>query len=348
MGKAAADGRFGPDEAFASTVITHGGKVVAKIPGGFNSWDVLDRKAKEHHRGTREWVFIEVRRFCEMKDEDVIAKGGEEKAKTLFWLMGGGGTGKSVTIAVVCKRLYNKERLAAFHFCRHDNEANGEPIVIVRLICRMLCDTIDGFREELGAVDAAARAAAARAAAAAATATAAKATAPETAAAAKVKAAEGRQDEGGGLNVAEAMTTDKLGEAFETLVAKPLAKVKPPADGESKAIVIDALDEIKKEWVPDALRLITQHLAKLPPWIRIIITSRDEDGIKNVLSKTFDATELRCDEERNRGDVKGYLRHVATVNVASDVTPRDLERAVLREFKWVVLSACISSCLVSS
>ena len=35
---------------------------------------------------------------------DVVARGEGGKVKTLFWLMGGGGTGKSVTIAVVCKR----------------------------------------------------------------------------------------------------------------------------------------------------------------------------------------------------------------------------------------------------
>ena len=35
---------------------------------------------------------------------DVVARGEGGKVKTLFWLMGGGGTGKSVTVAVVCKR----------------------------------------------------------------------------------------------------------------------------------------------------------------------------------------------------------------------------------------------------
>ena len=116
---------------------------------------------------------------------DVAASEEGGKLKTLFWLMGGGGTGKSVTIAVVCKRwvdsarderssgprfacattagtdlqhdastihlrLELEGRLAAANFCRHDNEANEKPLVIVQTIyCRMLCNNVDGFEEEL-------------------------------------------------------------------------------------------------------------------------------------------------------------------------------------------------------
>ena len=131
-------------------VATNGGKAVATIKGGADSWDIVESKALEHHRGTREWVFIEVERFCDLEGElgvgvgvgkwgwggkersslitlswsglvssargadeshhsptaraDIVARGEGGKVKTLFWLMGGGGTGKSVTIAVVCKR----------------------------------------------------------------------------------------------------------------------------------------------------------------------------------------------------------------------------------------------------
>jgi len=110
------------------TLTTLSGKAVTTIKGGADSWDLVEQKALEHHRGTREWVFIEVGRFCDLgagefwwggrrvrvgresrhsqhpPRADVVARGEGEKVKTLFWLMGGGGTGKSVTIAVVCKR----------------------------------------------------------------------------------------------------------------------------------------------------------------------------------------------------------------------------------------------------
>ena len=115
---------------------------------------------------------------------DVAASEEGGKIKTLFCLMDGRGTGKSVTIAVVCKRwvdsarderssgprcacvttagtdlqhdastihlrLELEGRLAAANFCRHDNEANEKPLVIVQTICRMPCNNIDGCEEEL-------------------------------------------------------------------------------------------------------------------------------------------------------------------------------------------------------
>ena len=85
--------------------------------------------------------------------------------------------------------------------------------------------------------------------------------------------------------------------------------------------------------VPDMLRLITDHFSKLPPWIRLIITSRDEEMIKKRLYTKYNPTELKCDEERNREDVRAYLEHVVRRNVAAEeVAPRDLEREVQREF----------------
>ena len=114
-----------------SVTITHQGQVVATIKGGTDSWDIIEAKAKEHHQGTREWVFREVTAFLDLTDKgecagramvggmstvshrssnnptDIVAN-EEGKAKTLFWLMGGGGTGKSVTIAVVCKRCVGR------------------------------------------------------------------------------------------------------------------------------------------------------------------------------------------------------------------------------------------------
>jgi len=87
-------------------IIREGGQVAVINSDLFaNCWrmNVLD-KAQEHHRGTREWVFDGVKIFVSKGDEEVVANGDGEKPKTLFWLMGGGGTGKSVTIAVVCKR----------------------------------------------------------------------------------------------------------------------------------------------------------------------------------------------------------------------------------------------------
>eukprot|EP00900_Chrysochromulina_parva_P023432 jgi/Chrpa1/5722/Chrysochromulina_OHIO_Genome00002008-RA len=51
----------------------------------------------------------------------LVKVGDQEKKKLLFWLMGGGGTGKSVLTAELLDRVIH--RAVAWHFCRHDNPA---------------------------------------------------------------------------------------------------------------------------------------------------------------------------------------------------------------------------------
>ena len=61
--------------------------------------------------------------------------------------MGGGGTGKSVLSAVLLDRM--SDRLAACHFCRHDNAEQSAPISLLRSLAAMLCATLPGFRAAL-------------------------------------------------------------------------------------------------------------------------------------------------------------------------------------------------------
>ena len=51
-------------------------------------------------------------------------------APQLFWLMGGGGTGKSVLSAEFLRRTFY--RTAAWHFCRHDNKEQSSPASLLR------------------------------------------------------------------------------------------------------------------------------------------------------------------------------------------------------------------------
>ena len=47
------------------------------------------------------------------------------EAAKLFWLVGGGGTGKSVAAAELLVRLLDKENVAAWHFCKHTEPARS-------------------------------------------------------------------------------------------------------------------------------------------------------------------------------------------------------------------------------
>ena len=82
------------------------------------------------------------------------------------------------------------------------------------------------------------------------------------------------------------------------------------------------------------LRLIADYFSKLPPYIRIIITtSRDEAAIKKALLTTYKSTELRCDsvEKRNKQDVKAHLEHIVRENEPA-AAPRDFEGVVKKKF----------------
>ncbi|MGA1354800.1 MAG: hypothetical protein ACO32I_08530, partial [Candidatus Limnocylindrus sp.] len=76
-----------------------------------------------------------------------------EEAPQLFWLMGGGGVGKSVLSAELLARLLEKRQAVAWHFCRHDNKEQSSPTNLLRSIAAMLCHTLDGFEAALLAVE---------------------------------------------------------------------------------------------------------------------------------------------------------------------------------------------------
>ena len=67
--------------------------------------------------------------------------------------MGGGGTGKSVFTAVLHGRL--SERVAAWHYCRHDNPQASAPESLLRSLAAMLFHRLPGYADALGEVPAA-------------------------------------------------------------------------------------------------------------------------------------------------------------------------------------------------
>ena len=75
---------------------------------------IINEKRGQHLPGTREWVFEAVLRW----------RTDADSAK-LFWLVGGGGTGKSVAAAELLARLLDKQNAAAWHFCKHTEPARS-------------------------------------------------------------------------------------------------------------------------------------------------------------------------------------------------------------------------------
>ena len=80
-----------------------------------------------------------------------------------------------------------------------------------------------------------------------------------------------------------------------------------PTPGDTKAILIDALDEgIKIAADVDVAKVASFIARKLPPWLRLIVTSRpDQDIIQNL--SFVKPKIIRADDSRNLDDVRKYL-----------------------------------------
>ena len=105
--------------------------------------DLWREKLGAHLPGTREWAFKEIFAWLDAAPTD---------AAQLFWLMGGGGVGKSVLTAELLRRAYGSNRVVAWHFCRHDNPQQSSPDALLRSLAAMLCARLPGYKEALGEV----------------------------------------------------------------------------------------------------------------------------------------------------------------------------------------------------
>jgi len=99
---------------------------------------IINEQRGQHLPGPREWVFEAVLRW----------RTDADSAK-LFWLLGGGGAGKSVAAAELLARLRDKQNAAAWHFCKHTEPARSAPTVLLQSLAGMLCATVEGFEDAL-------------------------------------------------------------------------------------------------------------------------------------------------------------------------------------------------------
>ena len=70
-----------------------------------------------------------------------------------------------------------------------------------------------------------------------------------------------------------------------------------------------------KELQKPLLDVLASQLSRLPPWLMLFVTSREEPQIKRALS-SFKPKELRADEAKNRADVEVYLRTIARQHIS--------------------------------
>ena len=98
-----------------------------------------------------------------------------------------------------------------------------------------------------------------------------------------------------------------LSDAFRVLLNDPLHALDRP---EPVLIVIDALDESKTDIKNEFLGLISEKFPELPPWVKILMTSRPELQVRNYLQH-LNPVEIRPDDHphNHRNDIQHYIKH---------------------------------------
>ena len=102
-------------------------------------------------------------------------------------------------------------------------------------------------------------------------------------------------------------TADDL---FNYLISEPLNTSGKIPESTRLVLVIDALDEAGRNDGTNALAdLVYKNADKLPPWLGIIITSRPEPYLEQMLNK-FDTTSVEGHTEENLQDLRDYLNEM--------------------------------------
>ena len=93
----------------------------------------------QFQEGTRLWVLKEI--------EDFYTNPKQQSRALVITALP--GVGKSVLAAVACRNAREKGRLGACHFVQHNDSQRSNPRIVIESIARHLCDTIEGFKEQL-------------------------------------------------------------------------------------------------------------------------------------------------------------------------------------------------------
>jgi len=93
-------------------------------------------------------------------------------------------------------------------------------------------------------------------------------------------------------------------DAFRELLVEPARSL--PKEQETRIVVVDSLDEAAAEEGETVVDLLIGQARDLPPWLRIVATTRPEEPIRRRL-REMEVFELLAERAENRSDVAEYL-----------------------------------------
>src|SRR5271166_228103 len=93
---------------------------------------------------------------------------------------------------------------------------------------------------------------------------------------------------------------------FDRLFVNPLTDVVPLTD-KPHVLLIDALDEATSKGGNELASLIGNEFDRLPPWLRVIVTSRPYEQEINSELQALDPWKLDAGRDENKDDIRKYL-----------------------------------------
>ncbi len=92
---------------------------------------------------------------------------------------------------------------------------------------------------------------------------------------------------------------------FDALITYPMSQL---IDGgrDPRLIIIDGIDELDQGSVNPLAELLARHLRRLPPWLKVVLTSRPEGSVRATFAD-WKPRVIPADDEKHLLDVRQYL-----------------------------------------
>jgi WD40 repeat protein len=231
-------------------------------------WDftLFSNEKREGFVG-REWLFAEVRNWATNPDSEQA-----------LVIAADYGVGKTAFLAELLERYSeshsqpseeNRIFIAAHHFCTLEQADTLIPGLFVKSLAAQFAKNIPAYRQALETQDA--------------------------------KELRRFLDEA---------NTDPM-RAFEQSVLIPLANLHQPQD--IALVLVDGLDESKDPRADtdinislSIVQLLSRFAKRLPPWLRLLATSRRRPDVLKTLGQSFSLREFDAEEPRNLSDLYAY------------------------------------------
>eukprot|EP01031_Cornospumella_fuschlensis_P026053 gene26053-31456_t len=198
-----------------------------------------------------------------------IVRAWLETDSRLFWVLADAGMGKSAFAASLVEYLEPRGRLAACFFCRHGHRNRSKEEAVVMSLVLQIAERFEACRGDILR---------------------------------ELRAME-QASRGGGVSGLS------LRDRIAALLLAPLKKLGGAASP-CVVIVVDALDEVGVQGSRERrelLHLLAECLQLLPPWVKLLATSRPEADILASFAR-FEPTMISAEDPRHREDLRAYMR----------------------------------------